>query len=239
MLSPYQVAGHFEHCDILSGKKKLDLSKLSDWRKVEMNLFTSPASLEVASKVVVRNDNWIAELKKDKVEEWLVDCYRLRSAFDKSYRGDHLHGIYLVFYELMDLLKDLLVFSKLAVKNNVIDSEKWNWKAFLKKAAKLITIEFDFHDALVKYGVQNYNRGILGGRYRCLTFTADMVYGFSTPDFASKSEVRKSFDHFAKHIMEHKNLFGKLEGINFFEDVGGKDAWIRFYQLLQVNMKPE
>jgi hypothetical protein len=85
---------------------------------------------------------------------------------------------------------ELFVFSKLAVKNNVVPADGWCWNEFLAKAVELVKYAFEKSDVREMYGGETINV------MTTLRFIGEMIYqstvvGFNefSPDEGAVNEA--------------------------------------------------
>ena len=151
--------------------------------------------------------------------EWLVDCYRMRVDDDYVWGSGFLHGLYEPDKTAMTVFRDFIVFTKLAVENEVIPDD-WDWKRFMDVAKNLLPYGFEKSDAQDKYGSENVFSVVTGGR--SLRYTGEIVYGFSA------SQCDDNMDDF-------EEIYGEVErattqkflipGNQYFDDIGGVSLW--------------
>jgi hypothetical protein len=158
---------------------------------------------------------WIRNTKFSKYE-WLIDCYRLRCDDDYG-RFQSLHGLYDAYlyntwgaFDAFVLVKDLLRFCKLAVKQNM--TQQWSWDDFIRQCEKDLMYAFEPEDAEEKYGDE----------FIFLTITADFIYqtaeSFPQIDHTFDQKVGKKLGKRTK-----SSLFS--EAASLFQDVGGNAVW--------------
>lgn len=139
-----------------------------------------------------------------------------------------MRGLYSADATRYTVLKDFLAFCKLAAKKGAIPEPKtWDWKAFLLKAAELLTFAFEKEDAHQKWGSENVFSAALGGR--SLRYTAIQIYGSEGPFQGGTTEskelrqMRKQLGKLSRQLFINPSEAGNAESI--FEDVGGLEAW--------------
>ena len=162
------------------------------------------------------NASWVHGLNETMRYDWLVDCYRMRIDDSYVYSGD-LRGVYDPDHKPASILRDFLVFVKLAAQREVIPKVGWSWEKFFAASKRLVMYAFEKSDAQDKYGEENVFAVLAGGR--SLRYTAEIIYG---PIGSETSEYRamrsKVFD--ATRYMKFSD-----KSRDFFSDVGGWEEW--------------
>ena len=146
--------------------------------------------------------------------EWFVDCYRMRIDDDCVWGGGNLHGIYDSDATNLDIIKDFLIFCKLAKIRSIIPELNWNWNELLIIALKLLPFAFEKSDAQTKYGSENVFTTMNGGR--SLRFTGELIYASSVQSPVNQDEL------FNKISNEIKNK--SLKNLKL-DEFGGLDIW--------------
>jgi hypothetical protein len=168
---------------------------------------------------------WAKGLDRLAASEWFIDCYRMRLDDEAVYQSV-LRGLY-DYDEAspISIVKDFLMFCKLAVFNSVVH-EKWDWELCFRKFGHLLNCAFEKSDAQEKYGSENYFSALMGGR--SLRATGEAVY---------KSPITETFgeetitDDVKATRSEQKRLEKAIRKLKWkdtnpiFENVGGFDVW--------------
>ena len=158
--------------------------------------------------------------------EWLVDCYRMR--IDDEYAwGGGLRGLYDPDATTLDIVKDFLVFTKLAVARKAVPST-WRWPAFLDYATANLGFAFEKSDAQTKYGSENIFDGTMGGR--SLRYTAMAIYGREMMDQRPYDGELAALNNAVSPLSQQ----ALLARTDLFEDVGGVDPWRRLLQTVSI-----
>mmetsp|Transcript_6638 Transcript_6638/g.11456 ORF Transcript_6638/g.11456 Transcript_6638/m.11456 type:complete len:273 (+) Transcript_6638:129-947(+) len=109
---------------------------------------------------------WADVLSPAERYEWLCDCFRLR--YDDIYCLGGARSR--TFWTPESVCGELFVFSKLAVKNNVVP-DGWCWNGFLAKAVELVKYAFEKSDVRDMYGGETIFNAMT-----TLRFIGEMVY---------------------------------------------------------------
>jgi len=192
-----------------------------------------PKSIELQDfvRTLENKSSWYESLTEKERYEWLVDCYRMRVDDDSTWGDGNKHGL----YELnprhgrrIAVIKDFLLFMKLAVRNQVIsESYCFPFGECLKEAAELLPYSFEKSDAKEKWGGESvFSVG------PSLRRTGEAVYG--------KSCLPNAFDvtpEVCTNIRTNINAgvtkpFQRSDR-NLFEDVGGFDVWYKLYRTIK------
>jgi hypothetical protein len=139
------------------------------------------------------------------------------------------------------IIKDFLVFCKLAVNHGVVPPG-WDWSAFLSKAAGLLGYAFEKEDAKDKWGGENVFSAMMGGR--SLRYTGEVVYGSScmapgNPRDDREKAAQATLEQYERQVEaafaggaggqqlgQHQQLFA---------EVGGLAAWQQLCRALRFN----
>jgi hypothetical protein len=156
---------------------------------------------------------WARGLAGDAMYEWFIDCYRMRLDEDYALRGD-LHGLYGADGNAKTVIKDFLVFCKMALRRKALPPS-WSWESLLKMVPEHLGYAFEKSDAEEKYGSENIFSAILGGR--SLRLTAEQIYGPTGMFAADNEEVIQEYNRV-------DNMGSKWKE-ETFADVGGLCAW--------------
>ena len=113
-------------------------------------------------------------MEQAKQLSWFVDCYRMRVDDDYALGGCYLHGLYSQPTSPSKILRDFLVFCKLALARDVVPAG-WRWGPCLQQAGEDLGYAFEKSDAQDKWGGEKVFRAAMGGR--SLRYTAEIVYG--------------------------------------------------------------
>lgn len=174
--------------------------------------------------------SWASGLDQTKRYEWLVDCYRMRVDDDYVWGGGNLHGLYNPSASAFSIMKDFLVFCKLAVQRCVVPAS-WDWITFLKQASLQLPYAFEKSDAQEKWGSENVFSAMMGGR--SLRFTAEIIYGTGVQAVCETDPLEEKIN---KIIRQTAPKEAKLENFrnssDLFQDVGGPDAWFELLSSL-------
>lgn len=176
--------------------------------------------------------SWAAGMPTAAQYEWLLDCYRMRVDDDMVY-GRSCHGLYDPDHDEMVILRDFLIFCKLAVKASAVP-QPWDWATFLAMAAQLLPYAFEKSDAQDKYGGENIFRAQMGGR--SLRYTAGMIYGFTAVDMLPDSEQTKSHDEMSDAVHDRANSASAPLPDELFADVGGSALWSKLRSGLKASL---
>ena len=156
--------------------------------------------------------------------EWLVDCYRMRVDDDYVWGGGKLHGLYDPDSTPLDILKDFLIFAKLAVANGVLPSP-WDWDHCLGAAGRLLLSAFEKSDAQDKYGGENIFAGTVGGP--SLRYTAVRVYGFDMMNTGQFGPCDPEPLHKLEGSIMPLSRGDLFKRDDLFASVGGSARWSR------------
>jgi len=169
---------------------------------------------------------WFESSEGDKKYEWLIDAYRLRLDDDYVWGGGNLHGLYDV--QIQDLgtnarkehiIKDFMVFMKLAVQNGVIPATGFNFEKCLRVGEENLGFAFEKSDATEKWGF---------GVGMPLRGMAEHVYGTSCQ--YSGDEMNEAEQKVTDCIENAFRRGIKNADASLFNDIGGKNAWLKLYK---------
>lgn len=179
--------------------------------------------------------SWFSNLTEKERYEWLVDCYRMRVDDDYTWGGGHLHGLYEpdpMDGQKLTIIKDFLIFLKLAVRNGVIPhSDSFSFSECLKQANGLLPYAFEKSDARDKWGGEN----VFSTR-PSLRRTAEAIYDSScmNPHEEANGDTEKVYEEIECDVEQSvKRAFHKSNG-KVFEEVGGLDIWVKLYRTMSV-----
>lgn len=182
---------------------------------------------------------WVKMLSESDRHEWIVDCYRMRCDDDYVWGGCNFHGLLLACAEeelrpqmKLVILKDFLIFMKLAVKNGVIprNSSFFSFDKCLQQAAENLQFSFEKSDAAERWGGENVFATI------SLRRSAEDVYGMSCQYGAPPHtpELGALFKQVTQEVESNvKEPFGQSNRETFTE-VGGYRCWERLYRTMNV-----
>lgn len=187
--------------------------------------------------------SWCKQLSFRKRHEWLVDCYRLRLDDDYAWGGGYLHGLYDPDIQMrhekvrkVHIIKDFLIFMKLAVANGVIpkNSKEFRFEKCLKTAQGLLCYAFEKSDATEKWRGENvFSVG------PSLRRTAEYVYGTSCMEFCFTDNNNNEAHNIRKKIENEVEVGLKLKKFEhcsreIFEDVGSLSIWIKLFKEMSI-----
>lgn len=187
--------------------------------------------------------SWCKQLSFRKRHEWLVDCYRLRLDDDYVWGGGYLHGLYDPDIQMrhekvrkVHIIKDFLIFMKLAVANGVIpkNSKEFRFEKCLKVAQGLLCYAFEKSDATEKWRGENvFSVG------PSLRRTAEYVYGTSCMESCFTDNNNNEAHNIQKKIENEVEVGLKLKKFEhssraIFEDVGSLSIWIKLFKEMSI-----
>ncbi|CAD7947496.1 unnamed protein product [Amoebophrya sp. A25] len=194
--------------------------------------------------------DWSRGLTAKEVPEWFVDCYRMRVDDDYAWGGGNLHGLYASHdcedtdEMVMEILRDFLIFMKLAVLRGVIPAAGFDFRACVAEhGGKLLRYAFEKSDAQEKWGGENVFQSIIAGGRPSLRVVAEQVYGSSCMyggggGFMGEDEaIGDDAVEQVETLIDNAGLL--MRGVNdcdpaVFQEVGGRDTWLELYnELLQ------
>lgn len=161
---------------------------------------------------------WSNGLSPAQRRAWLVDCYRMRVDDEYAWAGGNLTGLYDPEATAESIVKDFLVFAKLAAARRVVPPG-WSWPECLAEAGKLLPYAFEKSDAKEKWGGENVFSAMLGGR--SLRFTGETVYVNSVTNGGGASFNAAPGAEAAANARPEA-LFDRP---TLLDDVGGAAAW--------------
>ena len=216
-----------------------EISKASAQRTISDEIFNK----------IKNPKNWFDQIDEDNREEWLLDCYRLRT--DEDYLAKNYHGIYgvegtaTVSDKKLTTIEDIIFFAKRVLESKIIPEDLedtfFNWTIFCDLAAENLSTPFQLADAVQKYGKEQLNP--LSTK-PSLKRQAEFIYGFSC---TTKPKDRIKTDSLEQLITYHffRSIPNDGQGLilgfmqssaqmmaehdEFFEDLDGRDPWIDLY----------
>jgi len=209
------------------------IKKLHEAKKAGMSSYSNGTSFNfVQPEDLIQSmsdkTSWASSLSKKERHEWIVDCYRMRVDDDNVWNGGYLHGLYVPDPQegqKLTVIKDFLIFMKLAVMNGVIpEGDCFSFAKCLRKAVGLLPYAFEKSDAKEKYGGENvYSPG------PSLRRTGEAVYGTSIMAGSKGDNAKEIEEKVEKSV---KKAFHKSKK-KIFEDVGGFDIWLKLYKTVK------
>lgn len=197
------------------------------------NIKCNTFNFDELKEALTDKSSWWSSLKVKERYEWFVDCYRMRMDDDCVWGGGNLHGLYEpdpFDGQKTTVLKDFLIYIKLAVKKEVIPvSQCFSFAECLREASILLPYAFEKSDAKEKWGGEN----VFSSR-PSLRRTAEFVYGTScmSDSYQNKTDgdLYRSIEQAVEKGVKKRFEYSSKE---LFKDVGGFDVWQKLFRSLK------